>query len=176
MPIYYVPLPVLGIVAIMMGYATVTFLLMRLCDRIFGESTTRMKGIRIAQAMALLKSEGYAITPPGDDKADPWDRAVEALRSLAELGHDWDGMGADALSPEIVNTALNYLMVLRMKGFTAPGRICATPAGTVMFEWHEDSLYREAEVVSATEVEWMTIDKVGVAEHGSVPAEDDGDK
>jgi predicted permease len=67
LPTYYVPLSTFAIVAIMLGYATATFLLMRVCDRVFGEDTTRMKGIRIAQAIALLQSEGYEVTPPVAD-------------------------------------------------------------------------------------------------------------
>lgn len=86
-----------------------------------------------------------------------WDAIVDELRRFCSLGDDWDGQGAEAPSPQLVDSTLVFAQTLRRAGFPCPSRVGAGPNGTVLFEWQDENLYLEAEITQPGRAEWMWI-------------------
>ena len=86
--------------------------------------------------------------------ARAWDQVLQNLRMLRELEDDWDGLGAEAPPPELVDKAEVFLEVFRRRyPALVPNRVLATPNASVQFEWQAGRLVMEA-----------VIDGSGVAE------------
>jgi hypothetical protein len=98
----------------------------------------------------------------------PWDEVVEKLSTLFSLRDNWDGMGAVAPSGALVQSAVELIDTLRQLDFPPPSTAVATPAGTVLFGWHNDPAYFEIEVVAPYRAESMTIDEYGNVTHDEV--------
>ena len=85
-----------------------------------------------------------------------WDRRLEDLLSIRSLRDDWDGDGAEAPIPELMDTAIALLGWFRRSGhFPVPSRIVPSPNGTVVIEWESPDMYLEAEITTPSTVEWM---------------------
>lgn len=85
-----------------------------------------------------------------------WAQWFENLLSIRSLQDDWDGDGADAPTPEVVDAASRFLNAIRRsKQFPVPNRIVPSPNGTVVIEWQLPNIYIEAEITAADTIEWM---------------------
>lgn len=84
-----------------------------------------------------------------------WRRLYEQMFSFLSLQDDWDG--ADARAPDMhrIATACRLMKQLEARGITTPARVLPTPDGGILIEWHADGEYTEAEIVSASRIEWM---------------------
>ena len=91
---------------------------------------------------------------PDAETSSNWSSIERELLALRRLENDWDGLGALAPAPEIVDSALTFVNSIRMQGpFLPPNRVLAGPLGEIVFEWQSSGSIFEAE-----------IEKVGVAE------------
>lgn len=85
-----------------------------------------------------------------------WDQIVHGLRDLVFLPTNWDGYGAEAPDPDLVDSACQLLATLRtMSALPVPSRILPTQDGGVLVEWQTPDRYLEAEIVDVGRVEWM---------------------
>ena len=94
---------------------------------------------------------------PDGGKAAKWDQVIEQLNTMMSLEDDWDGMGAEAPSREIIVSAIGLAEVFRSKGYPPPTRVAATPSATVGLEWQEPPVYLEVEMITPDRSEWMQI-------------------
>lgn len=109
----------------------------------------------------------YADT--GDPRVREWRLVIEALMELINLQDDWDGQGAEAPSYDVIDTANKIAEALLERGDPSPGSAVATPAGSIILAWQENSIYRELEVVTSEQIEYMFIDQDGVSSHRVYP-------
>lgn len=94
---------------------------------------------------------------------DGWRDAIGAINRCALLGVDWDGHGADAPNPKILDSAHELLVFLYMQNWSPPCRVVPTQEGGLLVEWQTADRYLEAEFVGNGRVEWM-------AKTGELPA------
>lgn len=78
---------------------------------------------------------------------------TDELLRLRRLESDWDGQGAEAPTPEAVDTALTIAGELRSAGMPPADRALAGVNGTVFFEWHDPTQYLEIEVFARDRAE-----------------------
>lgn len=83
-----------------------------------------------------------------------WRRCLEDLRNLKALRDDWDGLGALAPDPQLIDSAFVVLRPLQKDGADVP-EVSATPTGGVFLEWQGDDIYLEAEIEQPHIVSWM---------------------
>lgn len=102
---------------------------------------------------------GQAATSRFDDvlAAEGWINRRNDLKVIRRYRDDWDGMGASAPSPQLVDTAIRVLERMQNSGGGAspPSAVSGTPMGHVTLEWHMGSDYLEAELIDAWHIEWM---------------------
>jgi hypothetical protein len=89
---------------------------------------------------------------------DRWDQITDQLLRIRALQNDWDGMGAEAPSHELVDSSLRLAQSLRGGGQMCPSRVGAGPNGTILFEWQLGQLYVEAEITEPFVAEWMILE------------------
>lgn len=96
-----------------------------------------------------------------------WDNVLRSLYGLKSLQDNWDGQGSAAPSADLIQSAVELAEFLRRVS-TPPTTAVATPAGTILFSWEDQSTYYEIEVMAPYRAEWMFVDQNGVATHGVV--------
>jgi hypothetical protein len=86
-----------------------------------------------------------------------WTERAADLRRIRSLRDDWDGEGAEAPRPEVVDSVEDLLELLRRnQSLPPPSRVVASPNGSVIIEWQmEGGAYREAECSEPYRAEWM---------------------
>jgi hypothetical protein len=104
----------------------------------------------------------------GDGRNPQWDKVIERLNTMISLSDDWDGMGAEAPSREIILSSIDLVEVFRSRGFPPPTRVAATPSGTVGLEWQEPPVYLEVEIITPDRSEWMRIAEGTPPVHGVI--------
>ena len=79
---------------------------------------------------------------------------IDKLQGFRSLGDDWDGLGAVAFKPYLIETAV---AVLNDTPRPSP-RVSPMPCGGVLIEWHGplEGEYLEAEITEPEMVEWMS--------------------
>jgi len=88
------------------------------------------------------------LTSLGTDEIELWLAAEQQLIEIAQLEDDWDGLGAEAPEPEILESAIELLSNLRsIHRSPPPVHIVASANGTILFEWQGEGFYSEVEVV-----------------------------
>lgn len=97
-----------------------------------------------------------------------WEQVIRDLTSLYQLSDDWDGCGAAAPEGQVIRSAVELANLLRAKLHPLPDRALATPAGTILFDWHDASGYRECEVFSPDDVAFTARDNAGNYYHDKV--------
>jgi|SRR6185312_8641069 len=110
-----------------------------------------------------------------------WVRRRNELAAIRAYRDDWDGFGADAPDPRIVDTAIGFLHLLQGRGALPPTRVTLSPDGLVSMEWQDGDHLQQAQVVTETEVEWMEVvpgrptefNTEAVISHHSRPLEND---
>src|SRR5438132_11351375 len=96
--------------------------------------TQRVTSTTILENSALLTDQARR-------ELDRWDEVVDDLLAMRALQDDWDGMGAEAPSSQLVESALRFAQTLRRQGYPCPSRVGAGPNGTVLFEWQLEQMY-----------------------------------
>jgi hypothetical protein len=85
-----------------------------------------------------------------------WRNRKDELLAFRRYRDDWDGFGADAPDPAVVDVAVSYLDKLKREYFAfPPHRVALSPDGMVAIEWHLSGDFLRAEVVSIEQVTWM---------------------
>jgi hypothetical protein len=93
-----------------------------------------------------------------DDIEQSWrDRELSLIR-FRRFRANWDGNGADAPDPQLIDTAIRFLRTLWMRNWSDPPNIVAlSPEGAVSIAWQYGKSFTEAEIVKADTVEWMMV-------------------
>jgi len=88
--------------------------------------------------------------------AKQWAGRLTELLRLRDYQDNWDGFGAQAPDPFIVDTAIAFLHALRDRDFTdPPQRVTLSPDGLVAIEWQIGAEFIRAEIGDGNDVEWM---------------------
>ncbi len=90
---------------------------------------------------------------PADGPARTWNDVIDELLALRGLENDWDGQGAQAPEPALVDTALAAALDFRSSAMPPADRAVAGVNGTVFFEWFSPTKYLEIEVTAPGQVE-----------------------
>ena len=125
------------------------------------EAWTAEQAVRVG--LGSLGMDALASSPE-HSLAHLWDLRLSDLLSIRRLSDDWDGEGAEAPGPELVDLAITLLDRWRASGVAVPERIVPSPNGTVVIEWQWPHAYLEADVINPRTIEWM------IAEEGREPA------
>ncbi len=96
-----------------------------------------------------------------------WAQRLERLLSIRSLREDWDGDGAGAPIPEVVDAAIYFLdRIHHSEDLPIPDRIVPSPNGTVVIEWQlPPHTYLEAEIATPGTIEWMSQEGTQDARH-----------
>ena len=80
---------------------------------------------------------------------DIWKDAFDKLDCLRKLGNNWDGLGGEGPSDELIDSVVGLVNWVRRQGeLPPPSSITPSPGGTIVVEWEkQDGTYLEAEVV-----------------------------
>jgi hypothetical protein len=104
--------------------------------------------------------------------AGPWEPAINSIITFQYLGDDWDGLGAKAPSPELLESAIGLAYLLHDKGVSPPSRVVPGLEGEVLFEWQEaDGTYTDVEIVRPFIAEVMVVEPGKSAKHWTLPTE-----
>jgi len=115
---------------------------------------------------AMTSSIEYIAKRPGDVRtptfadyaiAIRWIDRENDLKAIRSYRDDWDGMGASAPSPQLVDAAIRILKKIQYDGsLSAPSAVSGTPLGCITLEWRfSDGRYLEAELIDPQHIEWM---------------------
>jgi len=116
------------------------------------------------------RSRGRAPTAPlaagasvwsraADDPRQAWSQVIDELLRMRLLKDDWDGEGALAPHPSLVDGAISLARDLQANGTPAADRVLASPNGTICFEWFTPLGYQEIEVISPVEAKFCWVPK-----------------
>lgn len=83
-----------------------------------------------------------------------WSRLELALAEITRYRDDWDGQGAIRPSEETLDTAWDFLFLIRGQHSPATS-IAAGPLGTITFTWQNQQVYAEAELSQGREARFM---------------------
>lgn len=119
-------------------------------SNLWSDSTT----LQFASDLGTMPTDALATSKESEDRY-LWLACVRRLLELRELPDDWDGEGAEAPRPEVVDSAIEYVE-LRLEGLLPPpARIAASPSGAVIMEWQLGKSYLEIEIAEPHMAEWM---------------------
>ena len=126
--------------------------------------TTAYSGMGHYQTPPLAASIRFVADPDtADERA--WAALIDDLLALRGLKDDWDGLGAEAPHPALVDSAIK-LVQRRLTGRMPPAdRVIPGVNGTIFFEWHIPDSYTEIEVIAPDQAD------VSVVAKGSAMAE-----
>ena len=100
-------------------------------------------------------------------RPDPWAAVARRLEDIRGWPDGWDGEGAIAPTPALLNSAADLLVRLQGNGVTPPASITAAPEGSVVIEWRVSGSYLMIEVVAPFRAEWMARTPGAVPRHGA---------
>jgi hypothetical protein len=78
---------------------------------------------------------GVATGTAARAEAGDWKRCIDALLDIRLLEPDWDGQGAPAPAPELVDSAIVLAVLLRQKNVIPPTETVQSVAGSVVLNW-----------------------------------------
>src|SRR4051812_11420687 len=98
-----------------------------------------------------------ASSAPADIQAiGLWEQREAELLAIRKFQDDWDGFGAEAPDPNLVDVAVAFLEELcRRDPSDPPMRVTLSPDGFVAMEWQKGDNFLRAEVATDSAVEWM---------------------
>lgn len=94
-----------------------------------------------------------------------WNRAIDTLLGFGALPDDWDGLGAAAPRPPLIQSAIKFASHLQDQGVDPPAVVSPGPDGTILFTWQDRDTYVNAEIDHTFRVEWMRISTGETARH-----------
>ena len=106
-----------------------------------------MAGITLHDHLESLAPGG-----PNPGHVRRWAEVIDQLLAARTLCDDWDGQGAVAPDPALVDRAVTFALTQQQTGYAPPDFAIPTVNGTVVFEWHGPSEYVEFEVVNPDQV------------------------
>jgi hypothetical protein len=132
----------------------------------FGRFWTHPGSDRVDSSNGSLPDENGPPAPgPGMQSVRPWAEVIDELRALHQLEDDWDGQGAKALSPDLVDGAIALALRFQANAMRPADFAVAGVNGTVIFEWHDATHYLEIEVTAPDRAEGRAARKgAGVTE------------
>lgn len=90
-----------------------------------------------------------------EDESTPWRNLREELVRIRGYADDWDGTGAAAPNPQLVDNAMLFLDLLKDQQENPPDAVAATPNGGVLFVWDTEGPYTEAQIEEMWSVDWL---------------------
>lgn len=108
----------------------------------------------------LLCRADFGITP-----------MIDTVKSFEHLKEDWNGYGAQPLSKEVVNQAINFLIKLSTGSLTERPRIAPGEDGSVCFTWGGRRPQKRLEIAyyhedHEEETNWFFRDREGICKGG----------
>jgi len=97
---------------------------------------------------------GIAMSSPESAAIDAWKEIETNLLALRRLECDWDGLGASAPDPAIVDSALAMLAREKARGTLAPRRVNAGPNGEIAIEWQSQGVIVQVEIWEPGRAVW----------------------
>jgi hypothetical protein len=123
-----------------------------------------------SKAPERLHGANAALTEVPD--AGPRESAVRKLVDFQHLGENWDGLGAQAPSHELLASATGLAYTLHEQGLDRPNCVVAGVDGSITFEWHDaNGTYTEVEIVRPLFAEVMMIEPGQPPRHWTLPTE-----
>jgi hypothetical protein len=107
----------------------------------------------------LLGDNGLPAPDVGAQMVRPWAELIDELRALRHLEDDWDGQGAKAPPPDLVDGAIALALHFQANAMRAADYAVAGVNGTVIFEWHDATHYLEIEVTAPDRAEGRAVRK-----------------
>jgi hypothetical protein len=114
---------------------------------------------RIAYRLPPTHVERPLLSEQIDGPSRSWDEVIDELLALRGLEDDWDGQGAQAPEPALVDTALSVATDFRAERMPPAARAVAGVNGTVVLEWYSPTTYLEIEVTAPGQVEGRFVDR-----------------
>ncbi len=114
---------------------------------------------RASYRLLPVRAERPSYSDPADGPPRTWAGVIDDLLALRGLEDDWDGQGAPAPEPAVVDTALAVATDFRSAGLEPAHRAVAGVNGTVVMEWFSASMYCEVEVIAPDRVEGRLVNR-----------------
>lgn len=110
-------------------------------------------------------------TNDGSD-AGTWQPTIRRIVDFQNLGNNWDGLGAEAPSPEVLQSAIGLAYCFMENGLSPPDAVVAGLDGSVSFEWQPaDGSFIEVLVDAPLHAEGMIIEPGKPAQHWTLPTD-----
>lgn len=92
------------------------------------------------EATALMSS-------PEAGSVQAWERIALELKRISLFDYDWDDLDAERPNDEVISDAFRLLWALKdSEPWNPPGRVVASPTGTIIFEWQYQDALIEVEI------------------------------
>lgn len=102
---------------------------------------------RTPQSVTPSESPDERVLHPGWGDTKAWDAAVDELLRYRMYDEDWDGNGAAAIPPELVDSAIRLCTRFRRDGLPPPSCVLPGVNGTVVLEWTTPGERLKVEVI-----------------------------
>jgi hypothetical protein len=120
-------------------------------------------------ATAISRPRPNAVTEAAQGD---WRPAIDQIVAMRQLADDWDGLGASAPSPELLESALGLAHMFEERGVDPPSAIAPGVDGSVLLVWQfADGSYSEIEIDRPLHAEAMLIQPGKPAHHWVLPSE-----
>lgn len=110
-------------------------------------------------AIRSSSAAGFSSPDPRDDRHRRWGSLIDGLLSVRTLDDDWDGQGAVAPSPNLVDAAIRLAQFFQAAGVRPADFAIPGVNGTILFEWHDPVEYVEVEMDGPGRVVQRTTDR-----------------
>lgn len=106
-----------------------------------------------------LDQRGLLVRDHGSPPSQAWPQLIDDLLALRHLEEDWDGQGAAAPHPSLVDGAIALAQDFQAKEMVPADRVIAGVNGTLFFEWHRPTEYMEIEMTAPNQAEVRRVRK-----------------
>ncbi len=102
--------------------------------------------------------------------AQRWQEILQEIDGFRKLGDNWDGLGANAPSNDLLDSAIGLARLYWGREMVPPIRVLAGTAGTVVFEW-QDTVgdYGEVEIDRPFHADVMLVRPGQPGKHWELP-------
>jgi hypothetical protein len=115
--------------------------------------------VRSANRLVDYPEACHLVSDLGTSPTSSWPRLIDDVLTLRSLRDDWDGQGAEAPDPAVLDGALKFAQDFRAAQMPPADRVIAGVNGTVYFEWHGSGGYLEIEVTAPDRAEGRSVRK-----------------
>jgi hypothetical protein len=110
----------------------------------------------VAETQGFFVDDSGFLTSDSITVLADWKACAEKIQTFRQLADDWDGDGAAAPEPNVIDVATTVAHNLSRK-MPAPDRIHVGVNGTIYFEWFAADRYIEIEVVGPADIQCRAI-------------------